>query len=812
MNKRRGLSLAICLAFLAGSGFTAPLSPEQALSRYKVLAGSKSKIKVSTQLKLEYTENNTEDVPVAYVYTRNNSKGFLILSADDVMVPLLGYSESDSFNAESVPPAVKWWLSEYGRRLDFLKKNGVKFKESANVYAPESWTSIEPLCKTKWDQGAPYNNECPVVNGVTAPTGCVATSMAQAMKYFNYPERGTGEFKIRIGNKTYDLRLGPKAINWDEMLDTYSPKKYTDSEASAVSYLMKACGFSVDMGYGQYASGAQSYKIVNALRDNFEYDANISYVGREYYSPVQWATMIYDNIKNIGPVIYNGTSIEGGHSFICDGYDGDGYFHFNWGWSGVSDGYYVLDILNPESQGIGGSVGGFNYSQDVVLGMQLPTGLPENPRYGRVSQMGTTVASVKGNNIYFSVKDANPAGWGIASYNDIDVDLLASFENMEDGSIVYGDGGLGNVGTPMSLPMGYYVPIEKSQPVVNIPASLSDGSYKVTLCTRDNKFENAPILPVLVTYGYANYCILNVNNGLYSISNVSPSILDFESVTLNPVIYFEKRNPMNLKVKNDTELDLSVCVQPYLVKDGKNQFAGNMSLVSVLAGNEMEQTWAVVFYQLAGADNFTYGDEFTLVLIDKTTGETIGEFGTYRMESSLGTLKVDVKDFSVPDTKQENVSIDGKNFKNAYIVDDLNDVVINFDYEVTSGYFDSLLTLGMQWYNPVTKTYETVDDRLYSDYPFLARGEKANINLHLNLSDHVSGGVYNVRASYGQTSPVSLGSIFIAPNSSGIDIIDEDKMNQEVEYFNMQGLKITNPMKGQVLIKRTGSKIEKITL
>jgi len=160
------------------------------------------------------------------------------------------------------------------------------------------------------------------------------------------------------------------------------------------------------MGYGASASGAQSFKLVNAMVTYFKYSADAIYREREAYSTSAWTQMVYDNIRNVGPVIYDGRSIDGGHSFVCDGYDGNGYFHFNWGWGGMSDGYFLLDSLSPESQGIGGAEGGFNYSQGAVFNMRKPDG-NVTPDYDNMKVMGTVVPSLSGRDITFRASNGN---------------------------------------------------------------------------------------------------------------------------------------------------------------------------------------------------------------------------------------------------------------------------------------------------------------------------------------------------------------------------------------------------------------------
>ena len=130
------------------------------------------------------------------------------------------------------------------------------------------------------------------------------------------------------------------------MIDSYNGS-YTDEQAAAVAYLMKACGYSCDMAYTPNSSGALSINAAKALFENFKYNPNLQYLNRDYLSATEWENIIYAELAAKRPVLYGGRSSSVGHEFVCDGYDGNGYFHFNWGWGGMSDGYFLLDALNP---------------------------------------------------------------------------------------------------------------------------------------------------------------------------------------------------------------------------------------------------------------------------------------------------------------------------------------------------------------------------------------------------------------------------------------------------------------------------------
>lgn len=193
--------------------------------------------------------------------------------------------------------------------------------------------------------------------------------MAQVIKYHNYPERGTGSVSYRTAsgyNVAFDFASTPLPMSL--MADVYDVTSSAESR-DAVATLMLACGASVTMEYQSSASGASSASVPDALMSYFGYDSNsVAYRQRAWYGLKEWEDLIYNDLATVGPVYYGGNNMSSGHAFVCDGYSSDGYFHFNWGWSGMADGYFRLTALDPATQGIGGSAAGYNWYQCVVTG------------------------------------------------------------------------------------------------------------------------------------------------------------------------------------------------------------------------------------------------------------------------------------------------------------------------------------------------------------------------------------------------------------------------------------------------------------
>lgn len=300
-----------------------------------------------------------------YIFNSGSDGGFTIVSGNDAMPRILGYSDNGYFDPERMPENVRNWLEGYASQAEYAVENGFV----AVSVKKDSRKDIPALMTTVWDQETPFNTLCPTIRGQKCPTGCVATAMAQIMKFHEWPQAAKGT--CVYDGKTVTLN---SIYEWDRMLDSYKGS-YTNAAANAVSQLMWDCGRSVDMEYSPMGSGALSNDIQPAMINNFSYDPSVSYSLRRFYSDEDWENLIYSEIAAGRPVLYGGESEEVGHQFVADGYRAGGYFHINWGWSGSCDGYFLLDALDPEELGTGGgtSGSGFNYEQDAVYSIMKPT-------------------------------------------------------------------------------------------------------------------------------------------------------------------------------------------------------------------------------------------------------------------------------------------------------------------------------------------------------------------------------------------------------------------------------------------------------
>ena len=348
----------------------AKLKAQQFLAANKANSFTNSNKPSTITLDLAY-EAKTADKSAScfYVLNETSSKGYIIISADDRLPDVLGYSDNGDFDFDKAPDNMKWWLSEYERQIEqLLSTNNSEVATIDNTSFRDGWSEIEPLIKTKWNQGAPYNNLCPEVDGIKTPTGCTATAVAQIMNYHKWPEHGRGSNSYEWNGQTLSMNFSQITFDWDNMQDTYSSDDNPTAQ-NAVATLMYACGIGAKMNYDIGGSGGSVYNATTAL--NIYFDYNAKYLYRLAIDVANWESLIYNELANNRPIYYAGFRPNVGHAFVCDGYSNNGLFHINWGWGGSRDGYFLLSVLDPNNEGLAGTESdyGFKDSQSIIYGI-----------------------------------------------------------------------------------------------------------------------------------------------------------------------------------------------------------------------------------------------------------------------------------------------------------------------------------------------------------------------------------------------------------------------------------------------------------
>ena len=357
-----------------------------------------------------------------YIFTAE--QGFVVMAADDCVQPILGYSLTGKFVAENMPTNVSGWLQGYSDEIQWGIDQKVRAtSETAKLWkdlidgnskAGKATPEVNNLLSTTWDQNPLYNNLCPYSNYYSqlTVTGCVATAMAQIMKYWGYPSSGIGshtythtEYTENVvingvmqeiyhdGMGVLSADFGATTYDWNNMPASLNSNS-TEAQINAVATLMYHCGVSVEMDYGVASiggSGAVTARVANALQTYFNYQT-CTYKTKASYTENQWIQMLKDELDAGRPLQYSGRG-TGGHSFVCCGYDSDNYFYFNWGWSGHNDAFFALNNLVPGSGGAGGGSYSFTNDQAAIFGIQPATLIdaPTNLTYTLSGQQDVTL-------------------------------------------------------------------------------------------------------------------------------------------------------------------------------------------------------------------------------------------------------------------------------------------------------------------------------------------------------------------------------------------------------------------------------------
>ena len=756
------------------------LNPSEALSRAlgRQQAGvSRSDIDARPVMTVE-----TDGLPTLYVFDKAG-KGYVIVSADDVAAPVIGYSDSSDFDPARIPANLRGWLELCGRNIREASAAGAEAYSEASSAAREP---IAPLMTTVWNQGAPFNNDCPLYDNIPTQTGCVATAMAQVMKYHNWPEQASDNahftFKWAGGpssTPTLSADFSNYRFDWSNMADSYNGA-YTAVQASAVSKLMQACGYSVEMRYGTSASGTFSESVGNALVSYFNYDSGLHNEPRDLYTSAQWEDMIYNDIRTCGPVVYWGTGDAGAHCFVCDGYDRDGYFHINWGWGGLSDGYFRLSMLSPTDLGIGGGSGGFNSAQGALLGVR-PAGEAETPRrYTFRTTAGISSASTNGTYLYLygMFKNYSPytvnGSFVMRLYSEDGTEFIRS-------CTVYTPSAAKNFGLYSST----------STLLGSIPKDVPAGTYRVypgiSVDGQEYEFISPP--------GTASYVIYTrESNGRNTVALPSVGQMLIENLSTNGDIYVGKPFKVTGTARFTGEGDANLYVTTALLKaDGSScGFGTKLTLTFSDQGNPFEfvSDW---FMQSSTMSAKVEPGEYTFAI-------------QYYDDSSNRYVSV----ATCPVTVLDNAPAGTYEISRLEVAD--QDAVDPEDVSFTAHV--SGLT-GVVYENLIFVVRKNGSNVWQNYLPFfVSAGQSTTVTISASLPGAKPGETYEVRCcrNVGGSYKYKTESVYFTIGSrSGIGGIEADNSAAPAEYFNLNGLRVdASRLLPGVYIRRQAGKVTKV--
>ena len=326
-----------------------PIDPSLALTAARKFATTQFAYERSTP-QLVYTGQDE-----AFFVFNVGDHAFIIIAGDDAHRPVIGYSDESTFDASNIPPALAYYLDGVAECMLQLRQSvaapavaaeWASILEHGRLISRNGGRATGYFCQTKWNQDYPYNYCCPedpAGSGGHTFVGCLATAMSQLMRFWAYPIKGIGshcyyhedygEICADFANTDYD---------WDNMPNVLNSNS-TEAEKLATGTLCFHCGVTIDMGYGPDGSGGASGPIPGVMNTYFDYCNAIVQLSRNDFETETWKMMVREQFDMGWPMYYGGCENDGCHAFVCDGYDDNDMFHFNLGWGGSSNGWYLID-------------------------------------------------------------------------------------------------------------------------------------------------------------------------------------------------------------------------------------------------------------------------------------------------------------------------------------------------------------------------------------------------------------------------------------------------------------------------------------
>lgn len=763
------LALTAAISLPAIQAVAAHITPDEALSQLSLHSGINRSHAATETYKLAHTGARDG----LYVFNREGG-GFIVAAADNSYDAPLAYGDTGEFDPQTAAPAMLSLLDCY----DSLVASGITQEKTAGL----TQENISPLVAAKWDQEAPYNALTPVIGGDNALTGCVATAMAQVFRTLQYPEEGTGSvsYEWRTGGRTLEYDFDGKSFDYDLMTDTYD--SYSD-EASrmAVAELMYACGMSVRMDYSDVFSGAVDIDAAMALTEHFGFSESLELKYRDFYRADEWASMLCGELSAGRPVLYYGFSPAGGHAFICDGYmndSGNAYFHFNWGWSGVSDGYFMADLLNPAYIGNGAEATGFNREQSAIFGLEPSDGSSGETAPDKVLCFGMfapgKTSYTRNSNLLFGISSGLVrAGFFNMSPRTLEV-TPGILMRSESGADIF-----------VAATQQYTVAPGGSIASFSVrgPEMPSQGCYDVLPACRigDGPWQEMPCQ----IYLRSAMTIECTPDGFAIGTADASAAVNVESISLSDDL-----------IENGDMLEISaVCSARGL--DG--EFS---TLVPVI----LDSSGAVAMQFPGKRVSMPEGETGTLTWRERVDLPAGGRFKAgiinekFILISDLLPLAVKERDaataLEITDARINRTRVDPESVYN------LTEEEISFTFKATctSGYYNGELTAAVT--DGSGETVLLLDDVHAVD---IIKGETAGVSIRGKLNRLDSGRQYRLTVyslSGDMTGAADAGYPFTVSYGAVGGIFDEDL--RETEYFDIQGLPVSEPHRNGILIWRRG--------
>jgi len=549
-----------------------------------------------------------------YVFNNPEQPGWVIISGDDRTRTVLAYSDEDYFDSDQVPECVQDWLDTYAYQIANIKTTSESISTTTSVNASNK-SRIAPMLMCNMAQGLPYNQQCPTVSATNSNhcvAGCVAIAMAQIMHYYKSSTKCL-EIPAYTPTGMSELPALPATtFNYSIINDWYDNAENTTAGAQEVAKLVRYCGQSVLMKYGEETSSATSQR--NAFVYYFGFDKDAMQIKREDVTAAEWENLFYTELSNGRPVYISARKSSGGHAFVCDGYNGDGLYHINWGWRGHKNGYFALNALTDDNAGGTGAASGdegYTLNMQIMVGLQPSTGKTTNTDGNTVAlykdnMVNTTSYSRSGSNVNFTGIDpvayywnnssqsyTYDLGWGLydSSNNLISTHIVVSNKTLQPTYYTYPT-------ASMSMGKGITSGVYYLKPICRI-----SGTSKFNLCRGAN-------------VNYIKATITATNMVFESFNSLNNQNLKINSVTTSSIRKVGSPMPINLGVTNSGLTDYNYI---YMWVDGTLVSATTTDLAIGQSGT-VTMTYTP---SAAGSKTFkfTADEEGTKIL--KTTNITI---------------------------------------------------------------------------------------------------------------------------------------------------------------------------------------------
>lgn len=749
------------------------LSPQQALSR----ANKNAIAKCSNQVSPIYVGNEFGEA--AYYVFAKDGDGYMILSADDAAAPVLAIIDKGNFNYSELPSAMKEKLYGFAAEIADTRSAGIK---ASRTSAKESRAEIAPLIKTRWNQTSPYNAKCPIYNNAQTVTGAVGTAMAQVMRKHKYPKIGQGEIKYLWQGDSIGMNFADFRPDYSHMpYALYEGSETTDKDE--IANLMYACGLSTKTIWGA-ASIANHYAIATALINYFGYAPTATTQRRIYYTYDEWVNLLYSSLSKGEPVIYTATGTSGNHTFVCDGYKDGDLFHINWGWGGISDGYFRMSALNPEVIGQSGGAGRYNTNELAMVGIRPNfDGAEFTPIIGTDITPQISYAFAGGKH-----KFTYTGGYGNYSNRDLNVKLAFEMTDKNEKTTLIGDNS-----NPLTIWMSY----TNSNFIRELAERPDTGTYKLRPVFSYKKDDGSfsDWIPMMVSAAvpkeftfrafiedgvYDAYVVQNVEQPALTASEVKP--LTKVAPNTNFKVSALLHNPGKYEAFRSTYVAV-------FDQNGNRLFLSPVNYVSVPAGKDFTLETTCKLAASFAAGNYTMAILSENVIGTKSYIE-ISQRTPFEVVDKPDDIKMQVLSMTVDNPEDVNPS----------------QITLNLKLKCTAGFYANYIDLwtkekgGSAWLKPSIKTSniylnegDTIDMKYVFTNPFAIAGKEYQLSAYFVPASGSGFGTlatiyYKVGTLSGLNTISDNADFYISPNPaySEATVVAPANINN-VMVFNMAG-------------------------